>query len=153
LILHPKGDCFTYFRRDGKKLRQMTKYAINNSLRMETGTQIGGPLDKLCLALQLYNTYVDEPVLAREEIYTGEKDPTTGLPINIVQKPAKHTKVTWPGEDNLQEFCWVDENGHTHLKSLDADLAEVILSQNCLHFRVIFLYLLPTKKQAWVDQP
>jgi len=29
LILHPKGDCFTYFRRDGKKLRQLVKFAIN----------------------------------------------------------------------------------------------------------------------------
>lgn len=29
LILHPKGDCFTYFRKDGKKLRQLVKFAIN----------------------------------------------------------------------------------------------------------------------------
>lgn len=52
LILHPRGDCFTYFRRDGKKLRQMTKYAINGSVKSgRSAAESGGPLDKLNLAL------------------------------------------------------------------------------------------------------
>ena len=47
LILHPNGDCFTYFRKDGQKQRQLVKYAINNSLKTNENTQLGGPLDKL----------------------------------------------------------------------------------------------------------
>ncbi len=31
LIIHPNGDCFTYFTKDGKKLRQLVRYAVNNS--------------------------------------------------------------------------------------------------------------------------
>lgn len=66
LILHPKGDCFTYFRRDGKKLRQLVKFAINKSV---SDSDIGaGPLQKLLLALKLYNTYSDQPVVTRSEI-------------------------------------------------------------------------------------
>lgn len=56
LILHPKGDCFTYFRKDGKKLRQLVKFAINQSLKTDQN-QRGGPLEKLMLALQFFNTY------------------------------------------------------------------------------------------------
>lgn len=57
LILHPKGDCFTYFRKDGKKLRQLVKFAINKSVSDPDAG--GGPLEKLLLALKLYNTYSD----------------------------------------------------------------------------------------------
>lgn len=59
LILHPQGDCFTYFRKDGKKLRQLVKFAINKSVSdLSSGA---GPLQKLSLALKLFNTYSDEP--------------------------------------------------------------------------------------------
>ena len=50
MVLHPKGDCFTYYRKDGKKVRQLVKYAINQSIKSDS-TQQGGPLDKLCLAI------------------------------------------------------------------------------------------------------
>jgi hypothetical protein len=40
LIIHPKGDCFTYFKRDGKKLRQLVKFAVSRD-----------PLEKLLLAI------------------------------------------------------------------------------------------------------
>ena len=58
LIIHPNGDCFTYFKKDGKKLRQLVKFAIS-----------GDPLEKLLLAIQLYNTYSDFPILSRPEIF------------------------------------------------------------------------------------
>jgi len=28
MIMHPKGDCFTYFSPDGKKSRQLVKFAL-----------------------------------------------------------------------------------------------------------------------------
>ena len=30
LILHPKGECFTYYASSGKKLRQLSKFAVNH---------------------------------------------------------------------------------------------------------------------------
>lgn len=61
------------------------------------------------------------------------------------------TKVSWPGQDNIDEYSWIDEQGNLHLKSIDDGLCEVILAANCLHFRVQFLYLLPYKKAQWVS--
>jgi hypothetical protein len=49
LILHSKGDCFTYFRKDGKKLRQLVKFAITKSVQDTSSSS--GPLSKLLLAL------------------------------------------------------------------------------------------------------
>ena len=69
IILHPKGDCFTYYRKDGKKVRQLIQYAINNQAKVDSFT--GGPLDKLCLAAQLFNTYYDKPLLNRKEFYNN----------------------------------------------------------------------------------
>ena len=52
LILHPKGDCFTYFRKDGRKLRQLVKYALNHSGEAVSSTgEVAGPMEKLCLAI------------------------------------------------------------------------------------------------------
>ena len=65
------------------------------------------------------------------------------------QKPTKFTQIIWPGFDNLDEYSWIDEEGNLHLKSIDQELCEVILSSNNLHFRVIFLHQLPQKKAAW----
>jgi hypothetical protein len=36
-----------------------------------------------------------------------------------IQKNIKHTKVNWPGEENVDEYSWIDEQGNTHLKSID----------------------------------
>ena len=44
----------------------------------------------------------------------------------------------------------MDEQGNLHLKSIDDGLCEVILAANCLHFRVQFLYLIPSKKAKWI---
>ena len=60
MILHPKGDCFTYFSRDGKKLRQLSRFAVNN-------TYDGGILNKVTLGVQFVNTYGLEPLINREE--------------------------------------------------------------------------------------
>lgn len=46
-MIHPKGDCFTYFSKDGKKVRQLLKFAVNSSAREENG----GVLDKLKIAI------------------------------------------------------------------------------------------------------
>lgn len=42
-----------------------------------------------------------------------------------------------------------DEEGNVHLKSIDQDLAELVLSSNGFHFTVTFLYLLPFKTASW----
>ena len=97
LIIHPNGDCFTYFKKDGKKLRQLVKFAIS-----------GDALEKLLLAIQLYNTYSEIPILTRPEIFS-----------ELARKQSKMTKVTWPGLENVDEYTWVDEEGNTHLRSVD----------------------------------
>ena len=63
LILHPNGDCFTLFARNGQKNRQLVKYATNSAAKESQS----GSLDKLLLALQFFNTYESEPVIARDE--------------------------------------------------------------------------------------
>lgn len=113
------------------------KYALNKSVSDKSLS--AGPLDKLLLALKLFNTYTDNPIISRKEQF---QDPDAGL----VQKLAKYSKVTWPGLDNVDEYTWIDEQGNLHLKSIDSDLCELILSQNCVHFKVIYLYLIPHKK-------
>ena len=47
LILHPNGDCFTLFAKNGQKNRQLVKFATNSAAK-ETSA---GALDKLMLAL------------------------------------------------------------------------------------------------------
>jgi hypothetical protein len=66
IILHPKGDCFTYFARNGHKTRQMVKYAVNESLKESKV----GALSKLLIALKFYNTYceVGVPIITRDEL-------------------------------------------------------------------------------------
>ena len=74
----------------------MVKYAINKSISDNDSN--GGPLQKLLLALQLFNTYSDEPIVSREEL------------LNIdYTASAKITKVTWPGAENIDEYFWMDE--------------------------------------------
>jgi hypothetical protein len=41
----------------------------------------------------------------------------------------------------------MDEQGNLHIRSIEDGLAELVFSANCLHFRVYFLHLLPTKKE------
>ena len=65
LILHPKGDCFTYFSKDGRKIRQVVKYAVKSLDKDDNGI---GILDKLILAIQFHNTFGDEVIASREEV-------------------------------------------------------------------------------------
>lgn len=67
--MHPEGDCFTYFTKEGKKVRQLVKYAVNSSTK-ETGSNV---LDKIILAIQFYNSFGDEPILNREELLRTEE--------------------------------------------------------------------------------
>ena len=52
--------------------------------------------------------------------------------------------------DNVDEYSWIDEEGNFHLRSIEDELCEVVLSANCLHVRVNFLYMLQNKKGKWV---
>ena len=97
-------------------------------------------MQKLLLALQLYNTYFDEPNAQKEDLFDQAA---------ILKKNVKITKATWPGEDNVDEYTWIDEEGNLHLRSIEEDVCQIVLSSNCLHVRVSFLYLLPTKKAEW----
>ena len=56
----------------------------------------------------------------------------------------------WPGLDNLQDYSFKDENGNYYLQSVDDDLATVILSDNCLHFRVQYWHFTGNKVGQWV---
>ena len=51
------------FAKSGIKNRQLVKYATNSAAKESSS----GGLDKLLLALQFFNTYGDEPILARDE--------------------------------------------------------------------------------------
>ena len=63
LILHPNGDCFTLFSKNGQKMRQLVRYATNSAAKSTSS----GALNKLILALQFFNTYGSEPILSRDE--------------------------------------------------------------------------------------
>lgn len=91
LILHPNGDCFTLFSRNGQKIRQLVRYATNSAAK-ETSS---GALSKLILALQFFNSYSSVPIFARDEqLERGLK----------VQKLFKHTHASWPGIENMGEY-------------------------------------------------
>lgn len=64
----------------------------------------------------------------------------------------KMTTVSWPGDENLSEHVWQDEDGTLHLKSLDDDQTTVSLHPNGFIVTVKYLYLLPYKKPEWVEQ-
>lgn len=118
LILHPNGDCFTLFSRNGKKVRQLVRYATNSAAK-ETGQ---GALNKLVLALQFFNTYGSEPILSRDEQLEAELSTT---------KLYKYTHASWPGLDNLSNFLTTTEDGNISIRSTDEeDLATVTLSSN-----------------------
>ena len=82
----------------------------------------------MILSLKLFNTYSDEPIVSRSEIFD-----------NLVRKQSKISKITWPGHDNLDQYAWIDDEGNWHLKSIEDDMCEIIISPNCLHFRIIYL--------------
>ena len=89
------------------------------------GSDKGGPLEKLLLALSLVNTYSDLPNCSREELHSERQ-----------LRHTKLSKVHWPGLDNIADYFFKDENENYYLHSIDDDLATIILSENCLHFRV-----------------
>jgi hypothetical protein len=65
LIIHPNGDCITYFGKDGRKYRQVVKFAVN-SLELQKSSFTGfGLIDKLLQALRFHNRYYDEPIFTR----------------------------------------------------------------------------------------
>ena len=68
LILHQNGDCFTLFSPSGTKIRQLVRYATNSAAK-ETSS---GALNKLILALQFFNSYSSEPVVARDEQFEAD---------------------------------------------------------------------------------
>lgn len=166
LVLHPGGTCFTYFSKSGKKSRQLVKFAVNHlakeddtvsqsvasqshrSLAQTQASQTArqmeasvGPLEKLLLAISLFNTYADVPIVARDEIFAGKK----------TYKATALTKVHWPGMENLADYSSVDKDGNYILKSIDEDLCEIVLSRDCLHFRVSYWQLTDNKEGHWVQ--
>ena len=134
MILHPNGDCFTLFSRNGQKIRQLVKYATNSAAK-ETSS---GALSKLILALQFFNSYGPEPIIARDEQLEADL---------CVTKLYKHTHVLWPGIQNMDEYLSRSEDGNIILRSTDdEELATVTLSSNGFQVMCSFLYLLPYKK-------
>lgn len=139
LILHPNGDCFTLFSRNGQKLRQLVKYATNSAAK-ETST---GALSKLVLALQFFNSYGSEPIFARDEQLESETQ---------ITKLYKYTHASWPGIENMDEYLTQTADGNFQLRSSDEeDLATVTLSANGFQVMCSYLCLLPYKKPQWVE--
>jgi hypothetical protein len=102
------------------------------------------------LALQFYNSFGDEPILNREELLNidqvleDDEKPTIGY--RRISKFQRFTQVVWPGTANMEEYINVDEEGNIHLRSVDDDVAEIVLSKNGFLMTVTYLYLLPFKK-------
>ena len=139
MILHPNGDCFTLFSRNGSKIRQLVKYATNSAAK-ETST---GALSKLILALQFFNSYGSEPIFSRDEQLS---------PDSCATKLYKYTHASWPGIDNMGDYITRTDDGNFCLKSTDdEDLATVTLSSSGFQVVCSFLYLLPYKKPQWVE--
>lgn len=95
----------------------MVQFAVNSTVKEASA----GALDKLILALQFYNTFADEPVLIRPELVSEDQ---------IITKFFKFETAQWPGSENLADFVWTDEEGVTHLRSTNDDVAQVSLSSN-----------------------
>jgi len=139
MILHPNGDCFTLFARNGSKIRQLVKYATNSAAK-ETSS---GALSKLILALQFFNSYASEPILARDEQLEAE---------NCFTKLYKYTSASWPGLDNLSDYLSHTEDGNFTIRSSDEeDLATVTLSASGFQVMCTFMCLLPYKKPQWIE--
>jgi hypothetical protein len=143
LILHPRGDCFTYFAKNGYKTRQLTSYAVNSSAKESAA----GSLDKLLIALQFYNTYSDEPNFTRDELLD-----------DVVTRLYKLDSCSWPGADNLGEYISQDTEGNIHLVTTDhidgdddSHTAELILSSNGFQLTVTYLLPLLQKAPEWVE--
>ena len=95
------------------------------------------------LALQFFNTYDGEPVIARDEQLQ---------PGQTVTKMFKYTQASWPGLENLSDYLTEDTEGNLTLRSTDDEgIATVTLSANGFQIMCTFLYLLPYKKPQWVE--
>ena len=68
MIIHPNSDCLTYFTKDGKKVRQVVKYAVNNISGVSDKTFNHRVIDKLVMAMKFYNSFGEEPIFNREEL-------------------------------------------------------------------------------------
>ena len=93
----------------------MVKYAVNESLKESKS----GALSKLLIALKFYNSYceVGVPIVTREELLQAESGSMGGYP--RVTKFFKYTEASWPGNENLAEFSWVDSDGTINIRSTD----------------------------------
>ncbi len=90
------------------------------------------------LALQFFNTYAAEPILARDEQLESE---------NCYTKLYKYTNASWPGLDNVSNYLTRSEDGNLTLRSSDEeDLATVTLSASGFQVMCTFMCLLPYKK-------
>eukprot|EP00347_Sterkiella_histriomuscorum_P020126 403339009 len=154
IILHPKGDCFTYFSREGKKSRQLVKYAVSSSVReLENSSVVKGFTiqDKLVLAVQFHNTYCDEPIMSRVEFTQTKEDEKVVELYERQSKFQKVTQVTWPGFDNWDEYITQDDQGNITLRSIEQGVAEITLSANSFHLSISYQYMLPFKKPTWTQ--
>ncbi len=132
MILHPKGDCFTYFSPDGKKLRQLSRYAV----------QKDGVLSKLIISMQFVNTYSDDLMLTRQELAAN--------PDHRDSRFSKIQNVYWPGSENFADYFEETDFGWSVSCLEGSDVAKLTLSKNGFLFKADFIALLPFKKPSWV---
>jgi len=53
--LHSKGDCVTFFSKNGTKTRSLLNYVVNSTAKTEQTGGVPHQLDKLAVAIKFYN--------------------------------------------------------------------------------------------------
>jgi hypothetical protein len=90
LIVHPQGNCLTFFSKAGHKTRALSKFVVNSTAKNDhTGCLF--QQDKLAVCLKFYNQYT------RHQLLIKRPDQEMAQ-VGLFQK---YTRATWPGRDNL----------------------------------------------------
>lgn len=104
IIIHAKGDCFTYFYEDGTKARHFIAFPpIKDNIK-----------NKLVATVRFYNKYCATPIVLLEDVFEGE----------IENKSSKINKFYWKvGKENRPKFSksgsvtYSALNGHCKIKT------------------------------------
>ncbi|CAI2364677.1 unnamed protein product [Moneuplotes crassus] len=128
IILHPKGDCFTYFYENGEKARHFIAFPpVKDRIK-----------DKLVSSVDFYNKYCSNPIVLLEEAFEGK----------ISQKSSEIKKFYWKYDSNTQP---VKHKSGTYSYSSINGYCKLKLNPNKFIFCAEFLQKLPNKSLDWVS--
>lgn len=126
LIIHQKGDCFTYFYPEGTKARHFIAFSPTKDMIKE----------KLIAVLTKIKNYSD-PILAGTDVFEG----------SIETKSSKINKFYWKfGPETKPNF---HKSGAISYSSLHSN-CKLKMHPNRFIFSVEYLQLLPDKTTDWV---